>query len=102
MANEAKFTPGPWTPEYGHNGYPRGVIQSEGVRSLFAHDRSREEREANARLIAAAPSLLEAAQELIGFLGAGPDGDSEDEKLERRLLLGLRAAISKATTTGDA
>lgn len=96
MANETKHTPGPWEAHNGEvttrqiNGrsYRRiAAIQDYGVGCLPEVDK------ANARLIAAAPDLLDAAEGVVGDLerfvshrGPGPD---------QRLAL-LRAAIAKA------
>ena len=48
---------------------------------------------ANARLIAAAPDLLEAAEQLLGYIGAGDPTDST----ETARVAALRVAIAKAT-----
>lgn len=90
MNATTKHTPGPWEIEYGHNGLPRGVIQSEGRRGLFAHDRSREEREANANLIVAATDLLESCEELLDY--CAQTNAPISAALNRAL-----AAIAKAT-----
>tara|TARA_R110002012_G_scaffold120651_1_gene270069 strand:+ start:22089 stop:22343 length:255 start_codon:yes stop_codon:yes gene_type:complete len=56
----SKHTKGPW---YGHSiGLPR--VESDG-RYVFDVTRSDSERLANANLIAAAPALLEALEELV-------------------------------------
>lgn len=95
--SEGKYTKGPWfwvgdslmanrTAE--HHSEHVMFVGKDGTLNLSDADRA---------VIAAAPDLLEAAQELVGFLGSGPDGEDEDERLERRLLTDLRAAIRKAT-----
>ena len=115
---EAKHTPGPWRLDY------QGVYGKSGVYCddpLFAghtlagvHFPPIYERgetapqafaiaEANAHLIAAAPDLLEEAQQaldlIVGLQGAFDDGSSEGQFTERVLAeraMKLRAAISRA------
>ncbi len=81
-----KHTPGPWTYDAANTGsilHPYGVVQVGG---------ESEEREANARLIAAAPELLEVAKRMLAFeqrLLASNDGGPQ-------LASDIRAAIAKA------
>jgi hypothetical protein len=108
---KAKHTPGPWTltadgagwyiecsPERGHSvAYIRAEIGEEDP------DTSDDEKEANARLIAAAPELLEALIALLGVApskapGAGLIVGAEEK--HANALQAARAAIKKAT--GDA
>lgn len=85
---EHKHTPGPW--------FENGVTVMTGQTSL-AHVlnpykgvvRARDRVEANARLMAAAPELLEALQDML-VLQAGISADPQDT-LQR-----ARAAIEKA------
>jgi hypothetical protein len=108
----SKHTPGPWTVgargKYGtHNA---NIIFSNGgegsvatVYGLPMHTNLEEvdpkyaEGMANARLIAAAPELLEALREAYGYVDCIPEtaagGDDAAIELARR----LRAAIAKAT-----
>jgi hypothetical protein len=105
-----KHTPGPWTVEdweykvKGREHVP--VIVSTGSNDAVAEalglwrngEDSEEERNANARLIAAAPDLLEALQ---GFVNHFPDGDDGMEKavgygLDSELFA-ARVAIAQAT-----
>ena len=94
---ETKHTPGPWTvtadgagwyiecsPERGHSvAYIRAEIGDED------QDTSDDEKESNARLIAAAPELLEALK-LIA--------NAENSALDLAYCKGIaRAAITKAT-----
>lgn len=87
----AKHTPGPWRVVISDNG-DRCEIEAANKDCVarafapFPFDTSWDERDANARLIAAAPELLEALQDLVdtGFVG-GP-------QLKR-----AQAAIAKAT-----
>lgn len=95
MANE-KWTKGPW--EYGED--RRGVARvfagtSEIVRALSTHGNRRlpkAEREANARLIAAAPQLYAALAELDSTLGTR----SIASPRERQLMSEVHAALSSA------
>ena len=108
---KAKHTPGPWTltadgagwyiecsPERGHSvAYIRAEIGEEDP------DTSDDEKEADARLIAAAPELLDALIALLGVApskapGAGLIVGAEEK--HANALQAARAAIKKAT--GDA
>lgn len=99
-----KGTPGPWEikPEEVDRPYIRIRGTQWGGRFKVAnvlspdydgvHHREADETRANARLIAAAPELLEALREVIGSLGvmvADPDNCPE--------IIKARAAINKAT-----
>lgn len=105
---KAKHTPGPWTltadgagwyiecsPERGHSvAYIRAEIGEEDP------DTSDDEKEANARLIAAAPELLDALIALLGVApskapGAGLIVGAEEK--HANALQAARAAIKKAT-----
>ena len=60
------FTPGPWRYRKGDNlSCPYVIRGTEGGFAVMGLSRSREE--ADARLIAAAPELLEALQEIVDF-----------------------------------
>ena len=72
MMAKAKHTPGPWWADFdGENTFDGVEIQQVGrlhyvpVANVPVDYTDREEREANARLIAAAPDLLEALDEAI-------------------------------------
>lgn len=84
-----KHTPGPWCVEgVGIRALVRAGIN--GVIVAVRHRLSAQEHEANARLIAAAPELLEAAMAFIApFDGIEVVQDSDIAK--------ARAAIAKAT-----
>jgi hypothetical protein len=111
-----KHTPGPWTDQtddgsqwgiYDRHG--RCVAQAQQVAPL-ANDYTQEERTANARLISAAPDLLEALEGLLDsdlvkwFIPWPPEGIVEtgappwSEELKQRAapILAARAAIAKA------
>ena len=104
MSNMSKATPGPWQmlPEECDKPYIRIRGTQLGGRYKVAnvvtpayegvHQREADETRANARLIAAAPELLEALQRLL----------SENDNMTQRInLIGAmeqaRAAIAKAT-----
>lgn len=55
----------------------------------------------NARLIAAAPDLLEALEEIAEYLEGCADADVEGPNREMRLFMTARAAIAKATGGSD-
>lgn len=102
MSNEAKHTPGPWTivedgglpssaaGEKDHGGFQ---IDAPGITQLAYVWRANkrwgdnpepfgaEEAEANARLIAAAPDLLEALREAASFQGECPLDLREDDPI---------------------
>ena len=91
---KAKHTPGPWKIDYGYN---RSInFIGPCVPDQYAGSSWLQVTEANARLIAAAPELLEALQEvtmvldsIFGVEGREPDAESISGR--------ARAAISKAT-----
>jgi len=100
----AKHTPGPWTPEFGEayrvraqqDGGQVAIMTNLKGRDGLAGRRNGDEVAANARLIAAAPELLAALQEvtmvldaLLNVRGNEPDQDSISGR--------ARAAIAKAT-----
>src|SRR5215207_8935797 len=99
--NEHKHTPGPW-PAYLPNlmraswEEPKGdtpVVKAGDVqiaRLAYAASTDRETRNANARLIAAAPTLLEALREFVCSY------DKENGTALHLAYDGARAAIAKA------
>ena len=82
------FTPGPWSIRKNFNG--RGALDlfGEGGQMIIGNALIINQ-EANARLIAAAPELLEVANKAFDFLG-GVDGAAE-------IRAELLSAIAKAT-----
>lgn len=98
MSKSKGHTPGPWSVGmkpgplvYG----PRGELVTPTIPSMLAAG----ENIANARLIAAAPELLEAAEAaLLRLESMGLDllGADEDAMLNRETRAILRAAIQKA------
>ena len=96
---DTKHTPGPWTysKEQTTNGHAHMVRQSSGesVANVRSHNRPTEEAQANARLIAAAPELLEALKAVLHF-----DSDPSipgEYKHDITIARKVRAAIAKAT-----
>lgn len=93
----AKHTPGPWE-HIGKgdimgkedNGYGLGYVH---VCSVF-HRTVRSRTNANARLIAAAPELLEALQWLVDLM---PDPELDIDTVQREQVIKAKAAIAKAT-----
>jgi|SRR5688572_11953731 len=66
--SEAKFTPGPWQAEQDDVPYDGGFetwcVNADGA-GICMMDCPKDDMEANARLISAAPDLLEAAEEIV-------------------------------------
>ncbi len=91
---KTKFTPGPWSPVVDTYGMAQQVMAKDGAISVRpicdCHAGGKEERNANARLIAAAPELLVMLQrfyeQTYGKTDIIPPLDFEQAK----------AAISKA------
>jgi hypothetical protein len=92
MSREAmKHTPGPWN--YDRSGYSLYVNSGRELVTALSMDGKRlETSEANARLIAAAPDLLEALKSVIAWLDAPDESAFSDSQLAL-----ARAAIAKAT-----
>ena len=109
--SEAKHTPGPWeldgltvyklTDEPKHKQANVFCARVDAGYTLTNGRTSFQECQANARLIAAAPELLEAAQMVIAWYEAEDDHSKADfyERMQmcRDSESALRAAIAKAT-----
>lgn len=89
----AKHTPGPWTFNGGDDA-PILHIYAPDDKHLFHGDRSLAEQEANARLIAAAPEMLEALQAVADRCNGGIDSTDQETGETFRAL--ISAAIAKA------
>ena len=100
-----KGTPGPWENEGGDNSSIDMILPNDTVISHSRYSRftdlfvmEREEMEANMNLIAAAPDLLEALQNLVQ-LKEWKDRNGKDEHYKKAQPIAwdaARAAISKA------
>jgi hypothetical protein len=87
-------TPGPWHADLPEKIHPRFVRDTAEVVIAYC-DRGLEEAKANARLIAAAPELLEACKTLV----AARDGSINGMAMMTDVAADqARAAIAKATT----
>jgi hypothetical protein len=98
MTKDAKHTPEPW--EISQEP-PRWIIQSTGVpmgaKAVAWMVGDYLECNANARLIAAAPDLLAALRQVMGWIDNwSPNFVGDDEWPEAQA--GIRAAIAKAVT----
>lgn len=97
---KSKHTPGPW--EYAENSANNFDVFGAGDTVEVAvvwglDDPLKAEREANARLIAAAPELLEALEDSLDLFGVFLDhSDKGNTDMHRALGVKIRAAIAKA------
>jgi len=105
-----KHTPGPWLRKghcvYAlmHHAYVKGVEQFKNrfsVNVMFDRDCHIKEAEANARLIAAAPELLDAlvmARAIVAMYGGTPDPmDPYADQIQVAIQKQIADAINKAT-----
>jgi len=98
MSDDAKSTPGPWT--YEDCFHPEFIIRAKGLgviaRSIYPDGNGI--GRANARLIAAAPELLDALRGFLDCIGTRkPDVDGYySEPIHRDEVERARAAIAKA------
>jgi hypothetical protein len=91
---KSDFTAGPWAYQSAEVGVPLlRIICADGDHPAN-ESRGYEEKEANAKLMAAAPDLLEALQELRDLMQGVIDGDYEPDSLTLKI---ADAAIAKAT-----
>jgi endonuclease III len=97
MSREAiKHTPGPWN--YDRSGYSLYVNSGRELVTALSMDGKRlETSEANARLIAAAPDLLDVAKEANAELERLNDPRGFVSMRQERIMEKARAAIAKAT-----
>lgn len=106
----SKHTPGPWRADLADIGgqvFGFSIVAEHGThwhpvayQSTYQHTNSEcyepAERKANARLIAAAPELLEALKLLDEAFCADDYGTKEGREKGRAALVATRAAIAKA------
>lgn len=108
--NEAKHTPGPWAhinPDGFTVRHPQVYSDTGPVcNATWLGDVRIDELRANARLIAAAPELLEALQssekKIVAMFDAISRGSGEDFSKNDPDVLKIRAAIAKATVATGA
>lgn len=89
---ETKLTPGPWEAVIYDGSFDPPLIKSDHRTIGRLHGMEDRQHEANAKLIAAAPEMLEALQILVGDIERGPRRFTSEEKLTI-----ARNAIKKAT-----
>jgi hypothetical protein len=97
METNGKHTAGPWHYDHTHNSHPgahRVVAPDGAIIADYGWLQRFNEAEANARLIAAAPELLEAAWQAIEALNTGSDSDYVAMRIKAKQI--LAAAINKA------
>ncbi len=100
-----RHTPGPWRAAGPHdvNGEPVAYIyqEQEGQSHALAIVRmdSKTSPEANARLIAAAPELLEVAQNALAFLSVSSETGEYKDHLSQRLEQAIAKAEGKEVVT---
>lgn len=101
-----KHTPGPWTAGDIIRAPSKTKYASDGrgICKLYSETRKQlvNEQQANARLIAAAPELLEELRRALEFLRGDAarlmrDGAFEPHNILRRQIRSVEAAIAKAT-----
>lgn len=89
------YTPGPWTVE--HDGQSLPIIMANAEIVALARETKQRNEKLNARLIAAAPDLLAALEELTGIVqGALDDTNLHGLGMDSFTLQPARAAIAKA------
>lgn len=99
--SEARHTPGPWTLSDDYDTVFGGPPDDRGsvMVANIAGDADDPENEANARLIAAAPELLEVARQYAATLEAlirqSPTDDAR--KVNKERLAAVQSTIAKAT-----
>lgn len=95
----SKHTPGPWYTGTGIDDSDKVYQNGSGVAVMSGAKRYQAERDANAKLIAAAPDLLEALEMCITDHGAigYRDGSPASRRRMDAITELARAAIAKAT-----
>ncbi|MFU7071284.1 hypothetical protein ACM75K_29035 [Pseudomonas aeruginosa] len=94
--SKQSYTPGPWDYWSGYNPVDEleaQITTEDGDIVIASYNRQIPEGEANAKLLAAAPELLEALQDLDALRGPFPPSDEAVEAAWRKAC----AAIAKAT-----
>lgn len=96
MSDSTRYTPGPWTIEPRKCGFGFWVMTQDKAVCEIMHD---DKSEADARLIAAAPELLEALRMVMNVLPAEPPAAGKLIGAERRhydAIMAAKKAIRKA------
>lgn len=105
MSETVKHTPGPWTVFYKHKYDEWHValpIEGSNMKLALCPDGIQSEnREADARLIAAAPDMLEALREATLALDGLAKGEGVFKPIEQTIVQ-AHAAIAKATGGSNA
>ena len=101
MTNETKHTPGPWDIREMGDANQYCILRENDTKWLIGFFQNGEiwtnEQAANARLIAAAPELLEALTELLAVVnGECPHLLDEDRGGDARLSIAIDEIIAKA------
>ena len=96
-----KHTPGPWevSEEWHGDLYIDSYIEGEGdtaLAKIVNNVCKTDQAEANARLIAAAPDLLEACKEALNVLEDWDDLNQPDDGPEWLFVTAMKDAIAKA------
>ena len=97
MSTQTQHTPGPWTCRIDDEGFnvfqdaPKHPGNGDHIMCIAGNDES----EANARLIAAAPELLEALKSMHGILKVAAEGSKNG--LHIHAIAMAETAIAKAT-----
>ncbi len=87
-------TPGPWSTRE-NGGWQKMIMAGKHIITYSTGENQKEEVEANARLIAAAPDMLEALDGLVGIGIMNPTGSPTLDKLIDQ----AEAAIARAKGT---
>lgn len=91
----SKHTLGPWFSQYDDNGFYEIGSEAVAFRMAFTYGEG-DTDEANARLIAAAPELLEALERMLHSFSPHPCENTEKWREEYDACELARAAIAKA------
>lgn len=95
-----QHTPGPWgLTDEGDIAGPNGRVAV--LNTLQVADCTQDEWEANARLIAEAPAILEALIEALPYVECAEDDDCYKPGAVRAVAKRMRAAIARATGRAD-
>lgn len=86
-----KTTPGPW------HASRKSLFVNDLQNRIVAELRPRDERVANAQLIAAAPDLFKACSDWINWLDPDAPWREDAAEHEAKMLDAMRSAIAKAT-----